>query len=64
MTDNVSKMYHNSKGPCTRSLEFLYAFLFSYSSSLLATDAKTQKIKPDLIFFLWTKVSEAVCKID
>ncbi len=30
-----------------------------------ATDAKTQKIKPDQNKFLWwTKVSEAVCKRD
>ncbi len=32
---------------------------------MLATDAKTQKIEPGPIFFLWqTKVSEAVCKRD
>ncbi len=41
---------------------------FPYSPSfpikMHATDAKTQKIKPDLIFFWRTKVSEAVCKRD
>ncbi len=50
-----------TKGPCTRSLKFSYAFFFwgggggSYSSSfpikLLATDAKMQKIEPRLNIF-------------
>ncbi len=42
-----------SKGPCTQSVKFSYAF-FSYSSfpiKMLAMDAKTQKIEPDLNCF-------------
>ncbi len=44
-------------------------FFFLYSSSfpnkMLATDAKTQKIEPDpIFFFITTKASEAVCKCD
>ncbi len=45
-------------GPCTPSPKLLYAFFqgFLYSSSfpikMLVTDAKTQKIEPDPIFFM------------
>ncbi len=46
----------------------IFACVFSYSPSfpikMHATDAKTQKIKPDKNFFWRTKVSEAVCKRD
>ncbi len=46
----------------------IFACVFPYSSSfpikMHATDAKTQKIEPDLIFFWRIKVSEAVCKRD
>ncbi len=61
-----SKVY--DKGHCTLSPKCSYAF-FSYWSSLpikmLATDAKTQKIEPDLNCFYWQmKVLEAVCKRD
>ncbi len=52
-----------SKGPCTLSSIFLYAFfglkilIKLYSSSfpnkMTATDAKTQKIEPDPIFFFF-----------
>ncbi len=61
------------KGPCILSLKFSYVFFrffFSYSSSflikMLATDAKTQKIEPDPIFFFLRrmKVLDAVCKRD
>ncbi len=42
--------------------------VFSYSPSLPikmhATDAKTQKIEPDLNFFDGRSISEAVCKHD
>ncbi len=42
--------------------------VFSYSSSfpikMNATDAKTQKIEPDLIFLWQTKVLDVVCKRD
>ncbi len=53
------------------SLHFILFFggVFSYSSSfpikMHATDAKTQKIKPDPNFFYeGRKVSEAVCKLE
>ncbi len=51
-----------------RSLHTVRFSVFSYSPSfpikMHATDAKTQKIEPDPIFFWRTKVSEAVCKRD
>ncbi len=46
---------------------YFYFFIFVILSyiKMLPTDAKTQKIKPDQIFFFWRmKVSEAVCKRD
>ncbi len=46
----------------------IFVCVFSYSSpfpiKMLATDEKTQKIKPDPNFLWRTKVSEAVCKHD
>ncbi len=42
---------------------FLYSS--SFPNKMLATDAKTQKIEPDpIFFFITTKASEAVCKCD
>ncbi len=50
-----------------RNLRMCFS-VFSYSPpfpiKMHATDAKTQKIEPDLNFFRWTKVSEAVCRRD
>ncbi len=49
-------MVMQNKGPCTLTPKCLYGVfvVFLYSSSfpikMLATDAKTQKIKPDLNF--------------
>ncbi len=48
------------KGHCTLSPKFPHAFFhFTYSSSfpikMHATDAKTQKIEPDPIFFMMDK---------
>ncbi len=36
----------------------------SFPFKMLATDAKTQEIEHDQIFFFMTDVSEAVCKHD
>ncbi len=42
----------------------VFSYCPSFPIKMHATDAKTQKIEPDPIFFWRTEVSEAVCKRD
>ncbi len=44
-----------NKGHCTLSPKFSRVFSSSFPIKMHATDAKTQKIEPDLIFFMTDK---------